>query len=165
TPVVPETGNNRGASKLDVVDTTADVELGFLGIAKSEGLFTAVTLLSFVALSPWIGYNYEMESLMNRIGGDPALTPEWMVSSFYLIGLLALFFFLHDVVFWRYVALDLEGVLKGDYDPLEKLAKIPRLKSLVEWHGRNLAVSKDGKFCGLVVTAQALFGVLVQVEN
>ncbi|GMI53472.1 hypothetical protein TeGR_g5488, partial [Tetraparma gracilis] len=84
---------------------------------------------------------------------------------FYLVGLLAIFYWFSFVMSWRALVNNLVDVHEGRVDPLAALDKIPAAKKLMKWYHANLAIHTAGRYSILTVIAAEVFEFMVQINN
>ncbi|GMH91473.1 hypothetical protein TL16_g12068 [Triparma laevis f. inornata] len=119
--------------------------------------FTSLLLLSCFCL-------YVGRFLEEAMTDNKELRLEFVVI-FYLVGLIAVYYFVNSVVFWRGMSLTLEVELRGLYDPFSALGKLPKLKSAVEFYYANIATVSAGKYSIFLIVGSSFFELLVQTRN
>ena len=92
------------ATKLVPSRLRAHSNFTFQELLGPAGFFAFTSLFLLSCFCFYVGHYFEVESSTN----DDSEVPLEMVAAFYLIGLLAIFYFVDSVVFWRGMALTLE---------------------------------------------------------
>ncbi|GMI27325.1 hypothetical protein TeGR_g10894 [Tetraparma gracilis] len=159
-----KSGSDNLAAVTPVLDGTSPApaskladSLTFLGFFGLSGAFVAVALLGIGALAIFLGYRVETGPDIYYLTTQAVL--------FYLVGLLAIFYWFSFVMSWRALVNNLVDVHEGRVDPLAALDKIPVAKKLMKWYHDNLAIHTAGRYSILVVVSAEAFEFMVQTAN
>ncbi|GMI41532.1 hypothetical protein TeGR_g12895, partial [Tetraparma gracilis] len=119
-----------------------------------------IPAIMFVLL--WVGDRFSIKKKKSDSDNLAAVTPAVL---FYLVGLLAIFYWFSFVMSWRALVNNLVDVHEGRVDPLAALDKIPVAKKLMKWYHANLAIHTAGRYSILTVIAAEVFEFMVQTNN